>query len=91
MATSIMTAVFPCRVGELWSVVTNLEDTSWRSGRSRVEVLFENHFAEYAKSGSAISFTVTAWVFPRRWAINTENGNMSGHWAGLIRRRMAPG
>ncbi|HIY21335.1 MAG TPA: polyketide cyclase, partial [Candidatus Flavonifractor merdigallinarum] len=63
-------------------VVTNFEDTSWRSDLARVEVLSETTFVEYAKSGYATTFTVTACEEPTFWAFRMENENMSGHWEG---------
>ena len=59
MAISQMTREFPCGVEQVWDVVTNLKDTSWRSDLAQVEVLSETTFVEYTKSGFATTFTVT--------------------------------
>lgn len=82
MAISQMTREFSCPVQQVWNVVTNLEDTSWRSDLARVEVLSETTFVEYTKSGFATTFTVTACEKPTFWAFRMENENMSGHWEG---------
>ena len=82
MAVSQMTREFLCPIQQVWSVVTNLEDTSWRSDLARVEVLSETTFVEYTKSGYATTFTVTACEEPTSWAFRMENENMSGHWEG---------
>ena len=82
MAVSQMTREFLCPIQQVWSVVTNLEDTSWRSDLARVEVLSETTFVEYTKSGYATTFTVTACEEPTFWAFRMENENMSGHWEG---------
>ena len=82
MAISQMTREFPCGVEQVWNVVTNLEDTSWRSDLARVEVLSKTTFVEYTKSGFATTFTVTACEKPTFWAFRMENENMSGHWEG---------
>ncbi len=82
MAVSQMTWEFPCPVQQVWNVVTNLEDTSWRSDLARVEVLSETTFVEYTKGGFATTFTVTACEEPAFWAFHMENENMSGHWEG---------
>ena len=47
-----------------------------------MEVLSETTFVEYAKSGYATTFTVTACEKPTFWAFRMENENMSGHWEG---------
>ena len=82
MATSKVTAHFPCPVEQVWQTVTDLTNTAWRSDLKRVVVLDETHFVEYTKSGYATNFTVTACVPLRRWAFTMENGNMSGSWEG---------
>lgn len=82
MAVSQMTREFPYPIQQVWNVVTNLEDVSWRSDLERVEVLSKTTFVEYTKSGYATTFTVTACEEPTFWAFNMENSNMSGHWEG---------
>lgn len=82
MAVSQMTREFPYAVQQVWNVVTNLEDTSWRSDLARVEVLSETTFVEYTKSGFATTFTVIACEKPTFWAFRMENENMFGHWEG---------
>lgn len=49
MTISQMTREFSCPVQQVWNVVTNLEDTSWRSDLARVEELSETTFVEYTK------------------------------------------
>ena len=39
MATSKVTAHFPCPVERVWQTVTDLTHTAWRSDLNRVEVL----------------------------------------------------
>ena len=77
MAVSQMTRELHYPIQQVWSVVTNLEDTSWRSDLARVEVLSETTFVEYTKSGYATTFTVTACEKPTFWAFRMENENMS--------------
>ena len=82
MAVSQITRELHYPIQQVWSVVTNFEDTSWRSDLARVEVLSETTFVEYTKSGYATTFTVTACEEPTFWAFRMENENMSGHWEG---------
>ncbi len=67
MATSNVKASFSCDIQKVWDIVTSLENYSWRSDLSRVEVISENRFIEYAKGGCATTFTVTAVETCRRW------------------------
>ena len=82
MAVSQITRELHYPIQQVWSVVTNLEDTSWRSDLARVEVLSKTTFVEYTKSGFATTFIVTACEKPTFWAFRMENENMSGHWEG---------
>lgn len=84
MATSKVTIHFPCPLERVWHTVTDLTNTAWRSDLTRVEVLDEDHFVEYTKSGYATGFTVTACEPTHFWAFTMENGNMSGSWEGLF-------
>ena len=84
VATSKVTAHFPCPVERVWQTVTDLTHTAWRSDLNRVEVLDSTHFVEHTKSGYAAKFTVTACEPPHFWAFTMENRNMSGSWEGIF-------
>lgn len=84
MPTSRVTVQLPCPVERVWHTVTNLTHTTWRSDLAWVEVLDEDHFMEYSKSGYTTNFTVTACKPYCRWAFTMENGNMSGSWEGIF-------
>ncbi len=78
------TAVFSCGVGQVWSVVTCLENVAWRSDLEKVEILDDARFVEYAKGGYPTAFTVTLAQPCRRWEFDMENTNMQGHWTGVF-------
>lgn len=84
MAISNIKATFSCDVQELWNIVTSLEDYSWRSDLSRIEVINEKEFVEYTKEGYATNFVVTLTEPYKRWEFDMENGNMWGHWTGIF-------
>ena len=84
VATSKVTAHFPCPVERVWQTATDFSHTAWRSDLKQVEVLDEAHFVEHTKSGYATHFTVTAWEPLLRWAFTMENGNMTGAWEGIF-------
>lgn len=84
MARANIKATFQCDIKTVWDIVTSLENFSWRSDLSKIEVLEKNRFVEYTKDGYATTFTVTAMEPYRRWEFDMENDNMSGHWTGLF-------
>ena len=87
MAISNTKAVFPCDVKKAWEVVTDLENYSWRSDISKIEILNEKQFVEYTKQGFATTFTVTVSEPLQRWEFEMENDNMKGHWTGIFMQK----
>ena len=75
MTTSSIRAKIDCPIERVWAVVTAVDDYSWRSDLSGTEILDERRFVEYAKGGSATTFTVTAMETCRRWEFDMENAN----------------
>lgn len=84
MASSNIRASFPTDVEKVWNIVTSLDNYSWRSDLSKIEVLSKTTFVEYTKGGYATIFTVTASEPFKRWEFDMENDNMYGHWVGLF-------
>ncbi len=84
MASSTIRAVFKCKPEKVWAVVTSLENYSWRSDLSRIEVVSENQFIEYTKDGFATKFTVTASKPHKLWRFDIDNDNIKGRWEGVF-------
>lgn len=84
MAISNIVATFHCDIKTVWDIVTSLDDYSWRSDLSKIDVLSQNRFVEYTKDNYATTFTITAIEIYRRWEFDMENSNMTGHWTGLF-------
>lgn len=84
MAVSNIKVTFSSNIQKVWETVTSLEEYSWRSDLSRIEIRDENQFVEYTKEGYATSFTITATEPCRRWEFDMENENMKGHWTGIF-------
>lgn len=84
MAISNVKAVFQSDIKKVWEVVTSLENYSWRSDLSRIEILEENQFVEYTKDGYPTTFTITRTEPYKRWEFDMENSNMKGHWTGIF-------
>lgn len=82
MAISNIKVIFDCEVKKVWDRVTSLENYSWRSDLSRIEILNEKQFVEYTKKGYATTFTITIMEPCKRWEFDMENDNMKGHWTG---------
>ena len=87
MAVSNTKVVFPCDVKKAWEVVTGLENYSWRSDISKIEILNEKQFIEYTRQGYATTFTITKSEPYQRWEFNMENENMKGHWTGIFTQK----
>ena len=87
MAISNRTAVFQCEVNKVWETVTSLENYSWRSDLSKIEILNDKQFVEYTKEGYSTTFTVTAMEQYQRWEFDMENDNIEGHWIGVFSQK----
>lgn len=84
MAVTTIKAVFQCDVQKVWNVVTSLENYSWRSDLSKIEVVNEKQFIEYTKIGFATKFTITATKPNKLWEFDIDNDNLKGHWTGIF-------
>ena len=87
MAVSTIKVIFSCDIKKVWETVTSLENYSWRSDLSRIEILNEKQFVEYTKDGYSTSFTVTVSEPCRRWEFDMENDNIKGHWVGVFSQK----
>lgn len=87
MATARASVFFPCPAEQVFSAVTDLSQTGWRSDLAGVEVLDEARFVERTKSGYADPFCHHGLRAARLWALRMENGNLFGSWCGRFARR----
>lgn len=67
MAESTIKAQFDCSIEKLWKIVTSVQDYSWRSDLSRVEIINEKEFIEYTKNNYPTSFVITKVEPFLRW------------------------
>ena len=84
MAVSTIKATLSCAISKGWEIVTSLENNTWRSDLSKIEILNERQFVEYTKEGYATTFTITDTKPCERWEFDMENSNISGHWTGIF-------
>jgi len=83
MATANMTAKLNASLDAVWRTVTSLDDFSWRSDLSKIEILQENKkFIEYSKEGYKTEFFITVFLDLKQYEFDMENENMKGHWVG---------
>lgn len=87
MAVSNINAVFPSDIHKVWRIITDVEHYDWRSDLSKTEILNEKQFVEYTAEGYATTFTTTVMEPYQRWEFTIENGNMQGHWTGVLTER----
>lgn len=87
MTVSKINTVISCDIQKVWGIVTSVENYTWRSDLSKLEVLDETRFIEYTKNGYPTFFTVTCSEPFMCWEFDMENSNMRGHWVGLFTGR----
>lgn len=84
MAHLNVKAKFQCDIQNVWNIVTDVANYTWRSDLSRTEIISEKQFVEYTKEGYATTFTTIVANPCERWEFDMENGNMKGHWTGVF-------
>lgn len=71
MRTSTIIATLSAPPETVWDVVTNLQDTEWRSDLSRVEVSLDGrHFTEFSANGHSTSFSILEKTPYERYAFS---------------------
>lgn len=85
MASANIKLILNEGIKTVWEVVTSLDNYSWRSDLSKIEVLEAGKkFVEYTKEGYSTTFTITKFEPMTRYEFDMENNNMHGHWVGLF-------
>ena len=84
---STVTAQFPCDCKTVWDIVTDNKNYEWRSDLSKIEMIDENRFDEYTKTGFVTHFRITEKEPYREYRFDMENQNMRGHWSGIFESR----
>jgi len=84
MAVSNIKVIFEGDIQKIWKIVTSLDNYTWRSDLSRIDVINDNQFVEYTKEGNATTFTITNTEPFKCWEFDMENDNIKGHWIGIF-------
>lgn len=71
-----------CDINTLWNIVTNNNSYEWRSDLSKIEIVDDTHFIEYAKNNYPTFFEITKKETLKEYRFNIENTNMKGTWIG---------
>lgn len=84
MIKSNIKTTLNCPIEKAWNIITDNNNYSWRSDLSKIEVLDENTFIEYATNGFPTTFKITKKDYLKRYEFNIENQNLKGHWLGIF-------
>lgn len=82
MVRSNIKKVFNCDKNKLWNIITDNSNYIWRTDLSKIEVIDEIHFIEYAKNGFPTNFTITKKEPLNIYEFDIENTNIKGKWIG---------
>lgn len=69
-------------IDDVFKIITDNNNYSWRSDLDRIDIVGDNKFVEYAKNGFPTEFTITDCVPNSYYAFNIDNANMCGRWYG---------
>ena len=76
---------FKCNKNKLWNIITDNNNYSWRTDLSKIEIIDETHFIEYAKNNYPTYFTITSKEEIKEYRFDIENTNIKGKWTGLFK------
>ncbi len=75
---------FLCGIEKLWDIITDNTKYSWRSDLSKIEIVDDKHFIEYAKNNYPTYFTITSKISFKEYKFDIENTNIKGKWTGIF-------
>lgn len=75
---------FNCNIEKLWDIITDNTNYAWRSDLSKIEVVDDKHFIEYAKNNYPTYFTITKKEELKEYEFDIENTNIKGKWTGIF-------
>lgn len=85
MIKSNITKVLSCDIKKLWNIITDNSNYAWRSDLSKIEIIDDKHFIEYAKNEFPTHFTITSKVDLKEYKFDIENTNIKGKWIGIFK------
>lgn len=76
---------FNCDIEKLWNIITDNTNYTWRSDLSKIEIVDEKHFIEYAKNNYPTYFTITSKEILKEYKFDIKNTNIKGKWIGIFK------
>lgn len=77
---------FNCDIETLWNIITDNTKYAWRSDLSKIEIIDDKHFIEYAKNNYPTHFTITSKEKLKEYKFDIENTNIKGKWIGIFKK-----
>ena len=77
---------FHCDIEKLWNLITDNTKYAWRSDLSKIEIIDDRHFIEYAKNNYPTYFTITSKEKLKEYKFDIENTNIKGKWMGIFKK-----
>lgn len=77
---------FNCDIEKLWNIITDNTKYAWRSDLSKIEIIDDKHFIEYAKNNYLTYFTITSKIHLKEYKFDIENTNIKGKWIGIFKK-----
>ncbi len=77
---------FNCDIEKLWNIITDNTTYTWRSDLSKIEIIDDEHFIEYAKNNYPTYFTITSKEKLKEYKFDIENNNIKGKWIGIFKK-----
>lgn len=76
---------FNCDIEKLWNLITDNTKYAWRSDLSKIEIIDDRHFIEYAKNNYPTYFTIASKEKLKEYKFDIENTNIKGRWIGIFK------
>lgn len=86
MIKSSIKKEFNTDIEKLWNIITDNTKYNWRSDLSRIEIIDDKHFIEYAKNNFLTFFTIISEEHLKEYRFDIENINIKGKWIGVFKK-----
>ena len=77
---------FNCDIVKLWNIITDNTNYTWRSDLSKIEIIDDKHFIEYAKNNYPTYFTIISKEKLKEYKFDIENTKINGKWIGIFKK-----
>lgn len=85
MVKSNIKKEFNCDIKEIWNIITDNNNYSWRSDLSKIEIINDKEFIEYDKNNYPTHFTITKKEYLKEYRFTIKNTNIKGNWIGIFK------